>query len=127
MATTPLFFLLSQSDLSPAKLGTLLAGLAPRYGGEADAEIPGHRVTSWTKTPGRMPRWARLASFELALANGFKLLAAEEQRSAIRSFRILHPAGSFEEFAESIRANIPDSMSVEQLRPLWQSDASTHG
>ena len=125
MSTTPLFFLLSQTKLSQGELGEQLVAHAPPLGGTTET-LKSVQITSWLRDPKRMPRWARLAAFRLAVANGYQIRSFEEQRDAVRSARILAPDLTVDEFATVYAANVSECREPD-LRAAWYQDCAEHG
>lgn len=124
MSTTPLFYLLTQTTLSQGELGERLVAHAPPLGGTAET-VKSVQISLWLKDPKRMPRWARLAAFRLAVANGYQIRSFEEQIAAIRSARILDPDLTFEGFAGVYAANIGECRESD-LRAAWYQDSAEH-
>lgn len=123
MSTTPLFFL-SQTTFSQGELADHLVAYAQQLGGTAE-KVKSIQINSWLKDPKRMPRWARLAAFQLAVANGYQIRSFEEQRDAIRSARILDPDLTFVGFATLYADNIGECREAD-LRAAWYQDCAEH-
>lgn len=125
MSTTPLFYLLSQTKLSQGELGEQLVAHAPPLGGTTET-LKSVQINSWLRDPKRMPRWARLAVFRLAVATGYQIRSVEEQRDAIRSARILAPDLSVDAFLERYAPNLVEAREVD-VRAAWYQDVAEHG
>jgi len=125
MSTTPLFYLLSQTTLSQGQLAERLVACAPPLGGTAES-LKSLHISTWVRDPKRMPRWARLAAFRLAIATGYQIRSVEEQRDAIRSARLLAPDLSVETFLECYAPNLVEAREVD-VRAAWYHDVAEHG